>query len=116
MRKIEKIKREKQPDEYEFNEVAMVVCSLAGRDKGQLYIWGATDQLKKAILFDGKNKTITHPKHKKLKHFQILKKVEDEAWNRLRLNGDFGVKNAQIRRLIREYKQACNVVYQEVHE
>ena len=59
-----------------------VVMSLAGHDKGVLYIVvGENDN--KLLLCDGKNKTLESPKSKNKKHLKEIGKVNLSLYNPL---------------------------------
>lgn len=54
-------------------ESGMLVRSLAGHDKGKLYII-IDEREKKIFLADGKIRTMQNPKVKKMIHVQLIKK------------------------------------------
>lgn len=58
-------------------EHGMLVRSLAGHDKGRLYII-IEEKEKKLTLADGGIRTIQNPKKKKTIHVQLIKRKLDE--------------------------------------
>lgn len=61
-------------------EPGMLVRSLAGHDKGNLYII-IEEKNKMLMLADGKNRTMQKPKAKKVMHVQLIKeKLEAEEF------------------------------------
>lgn len=79
--------------------------SLAGHDKGKLYIIieetpsiGREDFV---LLSDGKLKTVDRPKKKKTKHIQVIKTV-DETIDSIIKSGQ-EIKNEDIKRAIKTY-------------
>ena len=61
---------------------ASVVMSLAGQDKGELYIaLGIKDD--KILLCDGKCKKLANPKSKNKKHLKEIGKVDLSIYNPL---------------------------------
>ena len=58
--------------------IGKLVISNSGRDKNQMYIIVDNIDDSYYLLSNGKTKTIQMPKKKKLKHFNVLKNVDDE--------------------------------------
>ena len=52
-------------------EKGMLARAKAGHDKNQVYVIYDVDQTY-VYLVDGKNRTLEHPKKKKIKHVQII--------------------------------------------
>ena len=82
------------PDIPKF-QIADVVESIAGRDKGTLYyvIEGNDTWL---LLVNGKGRTMENPKRKKCKHTKKVLRSETRVAEKLR-NGD-KVLNSELRR------------------
>ena len=59
-----------------------VVMSLAGHDKGQIYV-AVGEKDEKLLLCDGKCKTLENPKPKNKKHLKEIAKVNLSAYNPL---------------------------------
>lgn len=73
--------------------------SLAGRDKGRLYIILEAEG-EYVSLTDGKYRPVEKPKRKKKKHVQL----KDSGWNAIKgmlIRGETA-DNAQIRRILKE--------------
>ena len=55
-----------------------LATSLAGHDKGDVYvIYKAGEDV--VFLVNGENRTIEHPKKKKQKHIQVIKKLPKDV-------------------------------------
>jgi len=78
----------------DFN-IADVVISTAGRDKGSLFYVIGTDS-EFLMLANGKDRTLDKPKRKKRKHIQKVLRSETRVAEKLRL-GD-KVLNSELRR------------------
>ena len=76
-------------------KAGMLVRSLAGHDKSNIYVIMKTDDAY-AYLADGKIRTLDHLKKKKLKHIEMLDKMCDVT--------EF-VNDAQIRKIIKEFQK-----------
>ena len=74
-----------------------LVLSIAGHDKGEYYIINETDK-EYVYLIDGKYKTISNPKKKKIKHISYIA----DKGNELSKNPD----DAEYRRIIKNYKKS----------
>ena len=82
----------------DFN-IADVVISTAGRDKGSLFYVIGTDS-EFLMLANGKDRTLDKPKRKKRKHIQKVLRSETRVAEKLRL-GD-KVLNSELRRDLAE--------------
>ncbi len=78
----------------DFN-IADVVISTAGRDKGKLFYVIGTDPVY-LILANGKDRTLEKPKRKKRKHIQKVLRSETRVAEKLKA-GD-KVLNSELRR------------------
>ncbi|MBQ4283451.1 MAG: KOW domain-containing RNA-binding protein [Lachnospira sp.] len=74
--------------------------SLAGHDKGQMYIITEADD-KYVYVCDGKNKLIDTPKKKKRKHIQLINRKDAEVESKL-MSGT--LINEDIKRAIKLIK------------
>ena len=77
--------------------------SIAGHDKGQIYVVLDGDD-KSVTLSDGRLKPVESPKIKNHKHIVILNKKADESLKSKLLSGDKD-KNEAIKRAIKLYKR-----------
>ncbi|SET35192.1 KOW domain-containing RNA-binding protein [[Clostridium] polysaccharolyticum] len=75
-------------------ERGMVVKSLAGHDKTQLYVIISVEG-EYVYLADGKCRTMDHLKKKKKKHIQLTSYVDED----IRLGGR--IENSSIRKLLK---------------
>lgn len=80
--------------------IGMMAVSLAGHDKGNVYlVSGIDDQY--VYLTDGKNKTIENPKRKKRKHIQI--DYHRTEWISRLLDEKKEIQNSDVVKAIKEY-------------
>lgn len=77
-------------------EKGRMAWSLAGHDKGKLYVIIAEDE-KYAYLSDGRQRPLENPKKKSWKHIQLIKRVPTELKN---LDWDH-IKNEEIKHTIK---------------
>ena len=75
--------------------VSDLVMSTAGRDRGELFYVIRTEGVY-ALLANGKDRPVEHPKRKKLKHILRVEQIESEVARMLK-SGD-KVLNSQLRR------------------
>ena len=81
-------------------EVAHVVISLNGRDKGKRFlVIGSDDEF--ALLADGKGRRLEKPKRKKNKHIKPEGTIKSQITEKL-ISGQ-KVTNNEIRRALAEY-------------
>ena len=83
------------PERLSDIQIADVVISTAGRDKGKLFYVIGTDPVY-LILANGKDRTLEKPKRKKRRHIQKVLRSETRVAEKLRL-GD-KVLNSELRR------------------
>ncbi len=55
-----------------------LATSLAGHDKGNIYIISQVSG-DEVLLVNGENRTVEHPKRKKLKHIQVIKRLPEDV-------------------------------------
>lgn len=73
--------------------------SKAGHDKDHIYII-VKEEKEYVYLVDGKTKTLEHPKKKKHKHIQIIKKYADNAICK-KLQESIPLRDEEIKRAIK---------------
>ena len=78
----------------------MFALSLAGHDKGQMYVIIKEDS-EYVYLADGNLKPFEKPKKKSKKHIQIINRVDETIQNKLE-NGQI-IYNEDIKRAIKLY-------------
>lgn len=91
------------------NALGRIVRSTAGRDCGKLLLVVGVEDENHVLLADGKLRTIEKPKKKKLRHVKVLPGGSNELQKKLQeglLEGKT-VLNAELRRIIAEYENAC---------
>lgn len=79
----------------------MFATSLAGHDKGKLYIIIREDD-EYVYLSDGRLKPVDAPKKKKKKHIQIIKKTDEKI--HLYIEEKKQISNEEVKRAIKEYE------------
>ena len=87
--------------ELEFGQLAI---SLAGHDKGNLYVINSSD-FEYVYLVDGKYKTLCNPKKKNKKHIQPIKEVDMALLQKKELST---LTDVDIKRTIKLYLGTCN--------
>ena len=83
------------------SSIGFLARSLAGHDKGKVYMVIREDE-QNVYLADGKLRTLEHPKKKRLRHVQLIKKPEDPALTEKILQG--GAKDLQIIQEVKNVK------------
>ena len=83
------------PERISDIQIADVVMSTAGRDRGKLFYVIGTDPVF-LDLVNGKDRTLERPKHKKRKHVDKVLRSETRVAEKLR-QGD-KVLNSELRR------------------
>ena len=83
------------PERLSDIQIADVVISTAGRDKGKLFYVIGTDPVY-LTLANGKDRTLEKPKRKKRKHIQKVLRSETRVAEKL-MRGD-KVLNSELRR------------------
>ena len=82
-----------------------IVVSLAGRDKGKLFLVAGTEK-DFLLIADGKGRKLEKPKRKKRKHLRLMSKSDSPAAEKIRNGGK--VINSEIRRALAEYSEAAD--------
>lgn len=80
--------------------IGMMAKSLAGHDKGKIYLVLDADE-SYVYLVDGKYRTLDHPKRKKKKHVQIDYRIPQ--WIQQLLSEGKLVQDSDIIKVRREY-------------
>jgi ribosomal protein L14E/L6E/L27E len=84
-------------------ERGMTAWSLAGHDKGKLYVIVKVDE-EYVWLSDGRLRPLENPKKKKWKHVQVRKQIPEELqhadWN--------SIKNEEIKHCVKELMQEAD--------
>lgn len=89
-------------------DVGQLVCSIAGRDKGNLYlIWKMGDDNNLWVV-DGVNRKVEKPKKKNIKHLKELPYFSGFINEKIKLGER--VTNSDIQRSITEYRERNNEV------
>lgn len=88
----------------------MLAMSLAGHDKGKLYVVleekpGADSYL----LSDGKHRTLSHPKRKNAKHVQLITHLPDSTLVRMQEI----TLDAHVRKILKEYSASVREIEAE---
>lgn len=84
-------------------ERGMLAWSLAGHDRGKLYVIVGADE-EYAWLCDGRLRPLENPKKKKWKHIQVMKRIPAE----LEAAGWENIKNEEIKHSIKTVEQELN--------
>ena len=75
--------------------ISDLVRSTAGRDQGKLFYVIGTEGVY-VLIADGRERTLEHPKRKKLKHVRRVTRTESRVADKIK-NGD-KVLNSELRR------------------
>ena len=86
----------------ELISIADVVCSTAGRDKGEIFYVIQEDPVY-LYLANGKDRTLEKPKQKKRKHVQKVLRSETRVADKI-LSGD-KVLNSELRRDLADFSR-----------
>ncbi|MEE1032892.1 MAG: KOW domain-containing RNA-binding protein [Ruminococcus sp.] len=80
--------------------IGMMAKSLAGHDKGKIYMVHSVDE-KFVYLVDGSIRTMEHPKRKKMKHVQIDHTIPE--WIQKLLDNEKKIENSDVIKARRDY-------------
>lgn len=87
-------------------ELGQIVRSSAGRDKGGwMVVVAKTDDLHVAVC-DGKNRKVSAPKKKKIKHLNKTNTVDQGVHDKL--TDGMKISNAEIRRALEAFNKVEN--------
>ena len=84
---------------------ADTVLSTAGRDQGKLFYVMETEGVY-ALIANGRDRRLEHPKRKKLKHIRKVPRVESRIAEKIR-SGE-KVLNSELRRDLAQFSQEIN--------
>jgi large subunit ribosomal protein L14e len=87
-------------------EKTNIVKSLAGRDKGRMFMVLDLEDENFALLVDGKLRRLESPKRKKLKHIKYVSSNNTRTGERMRRGEK--VTNAEIRRTLSQLFEKDN--------
>jgi hypothetical protein len=87
--------------------IGQLVKSLAGHDKGEIYLVVAEDA-RFVYLSDGRLKLPDEPKKKTRKHIQVLNAAASECLTAKLLAGE-KVEATAVKRTIKEWKRTTNL-------
>ena len=82
--------------------IGNLAVSLAGHDKGQIYLIIREDG-EYVYLCDGRLKTTEQPKRKNRKHIQVIKRGVDQELTTRLAKGE-SVRDEEIKRMIKLYE------------
>ena len=75
--------------------ISDIIVSTAGRDQGKLFYVIGTDGVY-ALIANGKDRKLEHPKRKKLKHVRFVTRTDSRVANKLRTGER--LLNSELRR------------------
>ena len=82
-------------------ELGNVVKSIAGRDKGNLFVVVGIDENENYIyLVDGDIRKVENPKRKKIKHIELTNYYDQNLADRI--NKKRKITNQEVKRFLRE--------------
>ncbi|MCD8105363.1 MAG: KOW domain-containing RNA-binding protein [Lachnospiraceae bacterium] len=82
----------------------MLARSLAGHDKGSLYVvLEENPDAGSYLLSDGKHRTLNHPKRKNAKHVQLITHLPDSTLARMQEI----TLDAHVRKILKEYSASA---------
>lgn len=87
-------------------ERGMMAWSLAGHDRGKLYVIVRADE-EYAWLCDGRLRPLENPKKKKWKHIQVMKQIPEE----LKASDWKSMRNEEIKRSIKTVEKQIGGSY-----
>lgn len=80
--------------------VGQIVFNKAGRDKGDAFIVTKVEE-PYVFLSNGKNRTLSKPKKKKILHIQMTNIIDDDIKNKISTNSY--ILDADIRKSLKKY-------------
>ena len=78
----------------------LLAKSLAGHDKGKLYYVISSDE-SFVCLVNGKTRTLGKPKKKKIKHVQLIKRLQRD----LEISDEDIKEDSDVRKLLKTYNR-----------
>ncbi|MBR3076398.1 MAG: KOW domain-containing RNA-binding protein [Oscillospiraceae bacterium] len=91
--------------------ISDIIVSTAGRDQGKLFYVIGTDGVY-ALIANGKDRKLEHPKRKKLKHVRFVTRTETRIAAKLRAGEK--VLNSELRRELAAFRQTLAQNQEEV--
>ena len=82
-----------------------IVKSTAGHDKGNIYMVAEILDNDYILLIDGKNKKISNPKKKKIKHIISLNVVENQIESVFEDKSK--INDGEIKKILKKYQKKC---------
>jgi ribosomal protein L14E/L6E/L27E len=82
-----------------------IVKSTAGHDQGNIYLVADIIDEDYVLLIDGKNKKISNPKKKKIKHIISLNIVETQLESIFEDKSK--INDGEIRKILKKYQKNC---------
>lgn len=93
--------------------ISDIIVSTAGRDQGKLFYVIGTEGVY-ALIANGKDRKLEHPKRKKLKHVRFVTRTESRV--ALKLRAGEKVLNSEMRRELAAFRQHLSQNQEEVKE
>lgn len=91
--------------------ISDIIVSAAGRDQGKLFYVIGTEGVY-ALIANGKDRKLEHPKRKKLKHVRFVTRIESGV--ALKLRSGEKVLNSEMRRELTALRQTLSQNQEEV--
>ena len=91
--------------------ISDIIVSAAGRDQGKLFYVIGTEGVY-ALVANGKDRKLEHPKRKKLKHVRFVTRIESGV--ALKLRSGEKVLNSEMRRELTALRQTLSQNQEEV--
>lgn len=82
-----------------------IVKSTAGHDQGNIYLIVDILDNDYVLLIDGKNKKISNPKKKNIKHITSLNVVENQIESVFEDKSK--INDGEIRKILKKYQKKC---------
>ena len=93
--------------------ISDIIVSTAGRDQGKLFYVIGTDGVY-ALIANGKDRKLEHPKRKKLKHVRFVTRTDSRV--ALKLRAGEKVLNSEMRKELAVFRQYLTQNEEEVQE
>ena len=91
--------------------ISDIIVSTAGREQGKLFYVIGTDGVY-ALIANGKDRKLEHPKRKKLKHVRFVTRTDSRVALKLRTGEK--VLNSELRRELAVFRQTLAQNQEEV--
>ena len=93
--------------------ISDIIVSTAGRDRGKLFYVIGTEGVY-VLIANGKDRTLEHPKRKKLKHVRFVTRTDSRV--ALKLRAGEKVLNSEMRKELAVFRQYLTQNEEEVQE